>query len=83
MDKVVHFGMIFIIIAATLYSVSILTEKIQKKLKRWMLRTFALGFLSDIVGTSTMMAALVVTGKFGYHVPFGIAALLIMGVHFY
>ena len=79
----IRFGMNFIVTAALLYSTSIWTERIQKKLKRWMVWTFGFGFFCDLIGTSTMMYVLYLTHHFSIHVWCGIFALILMAIHFW
>ena len=74
-------GIIFITLALVLYTTAVWTEKIKRKLKLWIVITFALGFACDLIGTSIMF--LIAEHKFAFslHSICGYLALIIMLLH--
>jgi len=78
----IHTGMLFITIAFVLYTTAIWTEKIRKKLQSWIIITFGLGFISDLIGTSIMF--IIAKEKhilLNMHTICGYLALTIMLLH--
>lgn len=70
----------FISMALVLYSISIWSEKLKYKLKKWMLITFVFGFACDLIGTSIM--GWHANGmRLHLHSICGYLALIIMGLH--
>jgi len=74
-------SIVFISLALVLYTTAVWTEKIQKKLKLWIIITFALGFICDLIGTSIMFS--IAQNKFSmtFHSICGYLALIIMLLH--
>lgn len=74
-------AIILVSMAAILYTISILSEKIKKNLEAWMLAVFACGFLCDLGGTILMAALSGTVFPAKPHTFFGYSALLIMAIH--
>ena len=75
------FAITFISLALCLYSLAIWSERFSKKLKLWMLITFAAAFSCDLAGTSLMFFRATSKFQLSFHSFCGYAALLIMGLH--
>lgn len=75
------FGIIFINLALIFYTTAIWTERKIKKIKKWILFIFSLGFLSDLIGTSIMFVNATERFSYNIHTISGYSALLIMLLH--
>ncbi len=73
-------AVILICLALVLYTTAIWSERSKKILKPWMLGTFILAFICDLIGTS-LMGLTHPNAKLNIHSCFGILALLIMFIH--
>jgi len=71
----------FIMLALILYSLAIWSEKIKQGLQPWMVKTFSLAFLCDLLGTSLMFWRATVKFQLNIHSLCGYLALIIMGLH--
>lgn len=74
-------GISFIMTALVLYTIAVWIEKIQGKLKLWIIFVFGSGFLCDLFGTGIMFY--VSKSSFHLHFMFGYLALLIMLLHLF
>jgi len=74
-------GVVFITLALIFYTIAIWWEKFVGHIKVSMVVLFALGFLSDLIGTSSMF--IISTNKFSLnlHTISGYVALIIMLLH--
>jgi uncharacterized repeat protein (TIGR03987 family) len=73
------FSVIFILLALCFYTVAVWTEKIKKHLEKWIVYTFASGFMCDLIGTSVMFY--LAKDRFSMHPLCGYLALIIMLLH--
>ena len=64
-----------------LYSTSIWSERIIKRLRAWMLILFTIAFLSDIFGTTLMFKIAHFKFDLCLHSCLGVGALVFMGLH--
>ena len=74
------FAIIMIILALTLYSVAIWSEKFINNLLPWMIAVFSTAFTCDLIGTAIMFFHSS-QHSINFHTICGYAALLIMGLH--
>ena len=75
------FGIIFISLALCLYTIAVWTEKIKKHLEKWIIYTFASGFICDLIGTSIMFYVAKTKFNLSIHSICGYSALIIMLLH--
>jgi uncharacterized repeat protein (TIGR03987 family) len=73
-------AIVFINFAAFLYTLAVLSEKIQGVLKRWHVLVFWLGLGCDSIGT-TAMSKIVGTFQFNFHGITGLFAIVLMILH--
>ena len=73
-------AMVSILIAATVYTVAVFSERKAGVLKPWHLALFWLGFVFDTVGT-TLMADIAGGWRWDLHGVTGAAAIVLMLVH--
>jgi uncharacterized repeat protein (TIGR03987 family) len=78
-----NFGIVFISSAAVLYTISIFTEKIKKRLSKIIVGMFGTAFCCDLLGTSIMFYIAVKKFSLAPHSVCGYMALLIMATHFF
>lgn len=64
------------------YSLAIMAHKATGKLKPWMMWLFGVGLLTDAIGTIFACVLTVRGWRWSTHAAFGLAAWLIMAVHF-
>lgn len=81
MNQMIVLAISLVIIAYILYSISIFTEKLTKRIKVWMVIVFGIAFICDSVGT-TLMGLSADTLKINLHTICGYIALAIMAIHF-
>jgi len=74
-------AIVFIILALILYSLSIWSERLSRKLKLWMVIVFSSAFTCDLTGTSMMFFRATEKFQANIHSCCGYAALIIMGLH--
>lgn len=72
----------FFVAALILYSFSIWSHKVLGKLRSWMMLVFGVGLAADILGTVLICVINAERWQFTVHTISGIAALLIMALHF-
>jgi uncharacterized repeat protein (TIGR03987 family) len=80
MPTLLHYSIVAMILALTLYSIGVWGEKLVGRLRPWQLWFFWLGFACDTTGT-TLMGRM--AGKFmlDVHGLTGLAAILLMALH--
>lgn len=74
-------AVLFIVSALVLYTTAIWSERISRRLKRWMVVVFSSGFICDLAGTSMMFLRAEHKFALSTHVISGYSALLIMLLH--
>ncbi len=72
-------AVVAIVLALILYTVSIWSERAIGDLRLWMVLTFLIGFLCDLIGTFIM--SMKTTISFNVHSLFGFLAVIIMAFH--
>lgn len=77
----IYVGIVFISLALVLYTTAVWTERVKKKLKLWIILTFGLGFICDLIGTSIMFSVAEHKFSFALHSVCGYLALIIMLLH--
>lgn len=77
-------AIILMVLAYILYTLSIFTEKMKKKLNVWIVIVFGTAFTCDLSGTTIMELIAISSGKneMNFHSACGYSALFIMTVHF-
>lgn len=70
------------LVALVLYTTAIFSHRMRGTLKPWMMTVFGLGLLADISGTVFLCVLVSESWQWTLHSISGLAALLIMALHF-